>query len=90
MPTWDEIKRRTPDSIIAGHELGKLLTDAGLIPPKTRRVIIDIDIDAPVRLYIEQFGTQRWLNVDWVKALTNPALVIERHTGETPTDAPGD
>lgn len=36
------------------QQLGEL----GLLPPETRRVIIDLKIDDAVKIYVESFGTK--------------------------------
>lgn len=40
----------------------KLLTEwdkAGIIPPNTARVIIEVDVDRPLRVLIESYGDDR-------------------------------
>lgn len=51
---------------ISGRNTGliKALTDAGVIPDKTRRVIIDIDYESLVTIYYEVLADERLLNVD--------------------------
>lgn len=49
--------------IITAFDLGKILIDAGLIPPTTRRFVIDCDLDKPVTIYVEQFADERLLEV---------------------------
>jgi hypothetical protein len=76
-----EMVEKHPDMVIHARKLGKILIDAGIIPHHTTRAIIDISVDGPVTLYIEQFGTARLLSIDWVNALKGE-LVITRFDDE--------
>ena len=79
-----------PDMVIMGKLVGKYLLEAGVIPPRTARCIIDIPVDGPIKIYIEKFGTARLLSVNWIKALADHADLIEYVDAPTAADAPGD
>ena len=49
--------------IITGMDLGKLLLEAGLIPPNSGDVIIECPVDGPVILHCIAFGDERMLAV---------------------------
>lgn len=52
--------------LILGHEFGKALMDAGVIPAEPgmpARIVIDVDPAEPLRVYVEYFGDERWLDV---------------------------
>lgn len=40
---------------LTGHDFGNRLVDAGVIPPGTRRAIIDIPADGMVVVYVEKY-----------------------------------
>jgi hypothetical protein len=57
------------------RELGKVLMDAGILPPKCRKAVIVLELDQPVKVYTECFGDERCLCVDFKvlrDALLNP------------------
>ena len=63
-------------SIIDGKSLGRMLLDAGIIPPDCRRVIIDVPCEGVVVMYIEQFGDDRLLDIDWGNIV--PEIVVKK------------
>ena len=42
--------------VISGYELCQSLVEAGLIPEKTRRIVIDIPVEDAVKVYYETFA----------------------------------
>ena len=42
---------------------------AGILPPHTRRVVIDIGVDDPVMLYYETFADERLIEIDFASQL---------------------
>lgn len=55
---------------ISSITLGKILTDAGIIPDNCRRVVIDINCTDAVKIHYEVYGDDRIIEV-----LQNPAVV---------------
>lgn len=54
------------DRTLHEREFGKkLLKELGLENQKVTRIIIDVQVNEPVRLYIERFGSRRLLDVDF-------------------------
>ena len=49
---------------IHGRHYLKYLQDNGIIPPYTRRVVIDASVDSAVTLYCETFGSDELLKLD--------------------------
>lgn len=49
--------------VAPGLALLRKLVAAGVIPPQTRRVVIDATVDAPVVLHVECFGDDRILQL---------------------------
>lgn len=85
-----EMAERYPDMVIMGHLVGKYLVQAGVIPPRTTRCIIDIDVNGPIKIYIEKYGTASLLKVDWIKALADHGELVEYVDGPVTADASGD
>ena len=48
---------------IHAHPFLRWLGDLGILPPLTRRVVIDADIDGPVKMYIECYGSEKLIEV---------------------------
>lgn len=49
--------------LITSTSLSKKLIEAGIIPPNTRRAIIDIRMNDAVTIYIEAYGDERLLDI---------------------------
>lgn len=45
------------------HPFLQALFDAGIADINTKRVVIDIQYDEPVKIYLEKFGDDKLLNV---------------------------
>jgi hypothetical protein len=43
---------------VTGYELGKRLVEMGLIPRKTRRIVIDINVQEVVKVYYSTLADQ--------------------------------
>jgi hypothetical protein len=56
-----------PSGYIRGRELYEELVKQGVISSddKIRRVVIDAEVGHPVRLYVDRFGDDRLLKVNW-------------------------
>lgn len=52
--------------ILTAKEVAKALVDAGVLPEDhhARRIIIDVEVDKPVRLYIERYADENLLRVE--------------------------
>lgn len=47
----------------------KVLMDQGIIPPETRRIIIDLPCDDAAKVYYESFAAKRMFQIDPTKLL---------------------
>jgi hypothetical protein len=64
--------------IYEAMELGKLIANAvGLEVDRVQRIIIDIQVNCPVRLFVEMIGDERLLSMDWGKGLTGAEIIRE-------------
>lgn len=53
-----------------GDDLGKLLCEAiGLDHSRVRRVILDVEAGAVVRIFVETHGSRQLLDLDWSRGL---------------------
>ena len=54
-----------------------------------RRIVIDMEVTQPVRVYYDTLGTEQLLSVDWDALVTgeNPVRVDEPHPTEGADDA---
>jgi hypothetical protein len=50
-------------AIAMANGLLKALVDAGIVPPETRRVVIDATVNDATIIYVEQFGTEALINL---------------------------
>lgn len=63
---------------ITSREFGQALATAGIVRDieNVRRIVIDAEAGELLRLYVEYFGDERWLNValalDGVEVITSP------------------
>jgi hypothetical protein len=56
--------------IISALPLSEVVCKAlGLDPGEVHRVIVDINAEFPVAVYVEMFGTDKLLEVDWAAGL---------------------
>lgn len=69
---------------LMGHDLLNKLHDLGIIPDCAQRVIIDINVMKPVKIYVQMFGTTRVLQLDWIDLLKNVEVI---KTDDMPTQA---
>lgn len=60
-----------------GHEIGKRLVDAGLVPPHVCRIVIDIQCNEAVKVYYECFADKSLLNEVMDSLLSKKPLVQE-------------
>jgi len=37
----------------------------GISPDRVRRVVLDCDISEPLKAYVEMYGDERFLNIQW-------------------------
>ncbi len=49
--------------IIKAEALGKILIGLGVIPPRTRRFVIDGELGCALKVYIEMWGDDRFLQI---------------------------
>ena len=43
---------------VAARDIGKPLVEAGILPPNTKRFVIDCDINSAVKIYYECYGSE--------------------------------
>jgi hypothetical protein len=48
--------------VIASEFIDQLCKAVGVRPEETRRIILDVQVHAPIRVYVEGIGTDRLLN----------------------------
>lgn len=60
---YDKIYRRMTMAFIDAFEIGSKLAEAGLIPEKVRRIVIDINIDSAVTIYYETFASKETVDL---------------------------
>lgn len=54
------------DRVLLGRDLLVALCKAlNIEEPKVRRIVLDVRFDAAVIAYIEQFGTNKLLEINW-------------------------
>ena len=56
------VNRETPSPFV-GDDFLKWLRDQGLITDSVRRVVIDAKVNEAVKMYVEQFGSRRMIEV---------------------------
>ena len=61
--------------LITGNAFGKVLEDAGIIPPNCRRFLIDVPLDDPVRIFYECFGDAELLDPKFVSDLKHAETI---------------
>ena len=49
--------------LVHGKQFLAWLSDNGIVPERTRRVVIDAAVNAAVMVYTEQFGDERLIDV---------------------------
>lgn len=55
-------------SVISSKQLfDKVIEAIGEDRRFIRRVVIDLQLDSPVFIYIEKYGTDEFLDIDWTK-----------------------
>lgn len=70
------------DTIILGRELGKKIVEAlGLDNKKVRRIIIDMQVNEPVTIYTELYGTRKLLEIDY-SSLADAYIIGYREDGQ--------
>ncbi len=65
----------------------KQLIDAGVAPPETRRLIIDIPVDDVVKVYYECYGDEKMFTTELAVALQK-ADIIRVPGKDDPNDVP--
>lgn len=60
-----------------GQELSKI------IPPKTKRIIIDISTKGPVKIYYESIATDSILNLNWVELMPEIEIIEAKQDKES-------
>jgi hypothetical protein len=53
------------------------LKGAGIIPERTRRVVIEATVNELVKIYIEQVGTDELISVEPPPELCGPQIVVK-------------
>ena len=61
---------------IHGLTLGQKLQDAGILPPNTTRVIIDVPYDGIVKVYFETNATSKLNNIDLAEILKDGFEIV--------------
>lgn len=69
--------------IIDGDAFLQWLSGAGIIPNTTRRVVIDACVGEALMLYIEQYGTKSFIDLEPPAALINAVQVSVLGIGES-------
>lgn len=74
-------------NLMLGNDFLMALRDAGILQPddKTKRVVIDASVDAAVKIYIENYGDERLLEIT-----THPSLQIATKIRTTEMDPDSD
>lgn len=62
---------------LLSDEMAAWLEAAGIIPSRTRRVVIELVAREPVRVYIEQFGTEGLISVEPPPELRGAEITID-------------
>jgi hypothetical protein len=63
---------------LVGRDFAAKLEAQGLLPPETVRMVIDIKHDDVVRVYVERFGEEGWLDENLLAQLASGAEVVPR------------
>jgi hypothetical protein len=63
------------------------LQEAGVIPPQVRRIIIDIDMDAVIKVYYETLADAKMFGVDMARALRGAEVIGVAEFGRQKGDA---
>ena len=71
--------------VMMGWKLAEILAEHGIVPPLTRRVVIDIRHDAAVEIFYACFGDERLLNVN-LPAYLHDAICVEVGADRQPTE----
>lgn len=77
-------KERDPKTPIHSREFFQMLVEAGLFEDgdRIRRVVIDCQVGEAVKLYIERYAEQAWLNAGVMAGLeVTPGEEYDRGTG---------
>lgn len=61
----------------------KQLMEAGVVPPNTRRLVIDISIDEPVKVYYDCYGDDKMFTAELAVALEKAEVI---HAGEAASE----
>src|SRR6266849_1392520 len=61
---------------ILARALGAKLIEAGLIPPAARRIVLDLPLNGPMMIYVEYYGDDRWLQIDFAKLVAETEIKI--------------
>jgi len=54
----------------------------GLDPGKVRRVVLDLNINEPLTAYVEMYGDERFLDIQWT--LDGAMIVTQEETEKEP------
>ena len=68
--------------LIAGKEFVKWLEDAGIVPERTSRVVIDAACDGVVHIYVAMYGDESLISVKPPPALDVEVMVVGRTSEE--------
>lgn len=72
-------------SYVDGWEVGKKLTDAGIVPEGTKRIVIDIPCDGCVTIYYETLADKKTMDVVLETLLKHKdEIQVKTITGPTP------
>lgn len=64
------------DPVISGRAFLLWLIDNGVIPDRSRRVVIDASYDSIVAIYVETVGTEKLIKVEVPTELVGATKVI--------------
>ncbi len=70
-------KPNRPRVIMGGHPIVEWLKQAGIPTERVTRVVIDLRIAQPVRIYIEQLGSEKMLKPSLTLALRGAEVWID-------------
>lgn len=70
----------------SGREFVKALTEAGIIGPRVRRVVIEASIDHVLMIYVEHLGSKQIVEIVTPKQFEGAVLVESQVSAAPPED----
>ncbi len=67
----------TDDRVVRGSRLiEQLAAVLGVDGRMTRRIVLDVDVRNPITAYVELYGTDKLLQINWAGELQDTKLVV--------------